>query len=148
MAIADTGASGHYIRLHDPHTSDGTPQNTITVGLPNGATLQSKAIDCALNILQLPHEAWKAHLIPSLTHSSLVSIGKLCDAGCEATFNRATVIVTKDNAIILTGPRDPQTGIWKFAMTPTPTPTTTIPTTLQCANVLQLQPGIRRMIKY
>jgi hypothetical protein len=35
MAIADTGASGHYIRPHDPHHSNGTTQNTINVGLPN-----------------------------------------------------------------------------------------------------------------
>jgi hypothetical protein len=33
-------------------------------------------------------------------------------------------------------------------MTPTPTTIPEIPTTLQCANVLQLQTGIRRMVKY
>jgi hypothetical protein len=150
MAIADTGASGHYIRpQHDPHTSNSTTQDSITVGLPNGATLQSSNTNCALNIPQLPHEARKAHLIPGLTHSSLVSIGTLCDAGCKATFDRNTVAVTKDNAIVLTGPRDTRTGLWKFPMTPTPTSITTLPNTLQCANALHLlQTGIRRMVKY
>jgi hypothetical protein len=143
MAIADTGASGHYIRPHDPHTSNGTTQEIITVGLPNGATLQSSITNCALDIPQLPHKARKAHLIPGLTHSSLVSIGTLCDAGCKAsTFDRNTVVVTKDDTIVLTSPRDTRTGLWKFPMTPTPTPIPTLPNTLQCVNVLQLQTGI------
>jgi hypothetical protein len=77
MAIADTGASGHYIRPQDPHQSNGTKQDSITVGLPNGATLQSSTNNCTLDIPQLPDAARQAHLIPGLTHSSLVSIGTL-----------------------------------------------------------------------
>jgi hypothetical protein len=83
MAIADTGASGHYIRPQDPHNKNGTTQTTITVGLPNGDTLQSNDTGCELAIPQLPPDARQAHLLPGLTHSSLVSIGKLCDEGCE-----------------------------------------------------------------
>jgi hypothetical protein len=148
MAIADTGASGHYIRPHDPHESNGTTQESITVGLPNGATLQSSNTkNCTLNIPQLPCKARKAHLIPGLTHSSLVSIGTLCDAGCKASFDRTTVVITKNDGIVLTGPRDTRTWLWKFPMTPTPTSITALPNTLQCANVLQLQTGIRRMVK-
>jgi hypothetical protein len=57
MAIADIGASGHYIRPHDPHQTDNTTQNTITVGLPNGDTLQSSTNNCTLNLPQLLHDA-------------------------------------------------------------------------------------------
>jgi hypothetical protein len=152
MAIADTGASGHYIRPHDPHTTNGTTQNTITVGLPNGDTLQSNDTECALDIPQLPTDARQAHLLPGLApHSSLgVSIGKLCDAGCEATFGKNKVIVSKDKTTVLTGTSDTRTGLWKFPMrTPehpkhTPVPTTTF----QCASVLQVQTGICHMIKF
>jgi hypothetical protein len=148
MAIADTGASGHYIRPQDPHQTNGTQQDSITVGLPNGATLQSSPNNCTLDILQLPDAAQKAHLILGLTHSSLVSTGTLCDAGCKATFDRTTVVITNHNDIVMTGPGDPRTGLWKLPMTPTSTNIPEIPTTLQCANVLQLQTGIRRMVKY
>jgi hypothetical protein len=148
MAIADTGASGHSIRPQDPHETNGTQQDSITVGLPNGATLQSSPNNCTLDIPQLPDAARKAHLIPGLTHSSLVSIGTLCDAGCKATFDRTTVVITNHNDIVMTGPRDPRTGLWKLPMTPTSTNIPEMPTTLQCANVLQLQTGIRRMVKY
>jgi hypothetical protein len=59
------------------------------------------------------------------------------------------IVVTKDDKIVLTGPRDPRTGLWKFPMTnPKQQPKTNIPNTLQYANVLQLQTGIQRMIKY
>jgi hypothetical protein len=109
MAIADTGASGHYIRPQDPHQSNGTTQDQISVGLPNGATLQSSPNHCTLDIPQLPDDARNAHIIPGLTHSSLVSIGTLCDAGCKATFDRTTVIITNNNDVVMTGQRDPRT---------------------------------------
>jgi hypothetical protein len=111
MAIANTGASGHYIRPRDPHQTNGTTQQTITVGLPNGNTVQSSTNNCTLNLPQLPHDVRIAHIIPGLTYSSLISIGTLCDAGCEATFNKTQVIVKKDNYILITGPRDPKTGL-------------------------------------
>jgi hypothetical protein len=150
MAIADTGASGHYIRPHDPHQSNGTTQNTITVGLPNGDTLQSSTNNCTLNLPQRPHDARAAHIIPGLTHSSLISIETPCDAaGCEATFNKTQVIVKKDDTILITGPRDPRTGLWKFPMAnPNQQTNTRLPITLECANVLQVHTGIKRMIKY
>jgi hypothetical protein len=142
MAIADTGASGHYsIRPLDPHTTNATTQTTITAGLPNGDTLQSNDTECALDIPQLPQEARQAHLLPGITHSSLVSsIGKLCDVGCEATFNKDKVVVSKDKTTVLTGTRDTRTGLWKFPMRTTKQPRhTPVPApTLQCANVLQL----------
>jgi hypothetical protein len=148
MAIADTGASGHYIRPQDPHTTNGNTQTTITVGLPNGDTLQSNNTGFALDIPQLPQEARQAHLLPGLTHSSLVSIGKLCDEGCEATFDKNKVVVSKDDTTVLTGTRDTRTGLWRFPMRTLRHPTPpAVPTNQQCANVLQLQTGIRRMIK-
>jgi hypothetical protein len=146
MAIADTGASGHYICPQDSHNTNNTTQTTITVGLPNGDTLQSNDTGCELDIPQLPQEARQAHLLPGLTHSSLVSIGKLCDEGCEATFDKNKVVVSKDKTTVLTGTRDTRTGLWRFPMRTPPTPTE-VPTNQQCANVLQLQTGIRRMIK-
>ena len=82
-AIADTGASSHYLRPNDPHFKAGINKPPITVGLPNGDLLQS-----ITQAVQLPKQDRYAHIIPGLTHSSLVSIGKPCDAGYEATFKK------------------------------------------------------------
>jgi hypothetical protein len=76
-AIADTGASGHYIRTTNPYNTDGTTKSPVIVGLPNGASLRSNNKICRLALPQLPKAARDAHILPGLTHSSLISIGKL-----------------------------------------------------------------------
>jgi hypothetical protein len=77
---------------------------------------------CQLDLPQLPAQAWEAHILPGLTHSSLVSIGKLCNAGCEAHFTAIKVIINKDNRLLMTGPRDQQTGLWRIKLNNQPTP--------------------------
>ena len=69
-----------------------------------------------LNVPQLPAAATEAHLFPALKNTSLVSIGKFCDAGCVAVFNQNTVTVKLNNDTILQGPRDPNTGLWKLPL--------------------------------
>jgi hypothetical protein len=63
-AIADTGASGHYLRTADPYNTDGTTKSPILVGLPNGASLQSNNKPCTLALPQLPQAARDAHILP------------------------------------------------------------------------------------
>jgi hypothetical protein len=119
--MADTGASGHYIRPSDPHTKTGILRTPINVGLPNGTILQSNKETCLLNLKQLPIAAREAHTIPGLTHSSFISIRILCDAGCTAEFDHNKVVVKHNNKTILEGPRDNQTGLWRIPMDPSPT---------------------------
>ena len=56
-AIADTGASSHYLRPQDPHTTNGTHTQAISVSLPNGTMLQSTTQACQLDLAQLPTQA-------------------------------------------------------------------------------------------
>jgi hypothetical protein len=120
-AIADTGASGHYLRTNDPYKTDGTTRSPILVGLPNGANLQSTNQTCNLDLPQLPQAARDAHILPGLTHSSLISIGKLCDAGCTAIFDEHKIIIQKETNTILKGTRDLRTGLWRFPLANGPT---------------------------
>jgi hypothetical protein len=65
--------------------------------------------------LQLPHinpAATEAHIFPKMTEHSLISIGQLCDAGCLATFDANTVLVTHENQTVLKGMRDDITKLW------------------------------------
>jgi hypothetical protein len=65
------------------------------VALPNGTFLHSANEACHLALPQLPTTASEAHILPGLTHSSLISIAKLCDAGCKATFDATQVMSSK-----------------------------------------------------
>ena len=70
-----------------------------------------------LNLPQVPEQGRQAHLLPGLTHSSLISIGQLCDVGCQATFDQKSVNITNHGDTILTGHRDFTTGLWRFPLT-------------------------------
>ena len=81
---------------------------------------------CQLNLPQLPLTAREAHLIPGLTHSSLISIGKLCDSGCTAIFDAQQVSIRKNNETPLIGSRDHTNGLWRLPLQIT----TTVPPTI------------------
>lgn len=76
-----------------------------------------------LNLRPLPRKARLVHLFPALQqqNTSLLSIGKLCDAGCKATFTADQVTITLHGKQLLTGHRCPTTGLWLITL-PTPVP--------------------------
>ena len=49
-------------------------------------------------------------------HSSLISIGQLCDNECIVTLDKHKLIVSKNKDIIFEGFRDPTNGLWKFPL--------------------------------
>jgi hypothetical protein len=65
----------------------------------------------------------------------------------KTTFDKNKVVISKDKTTVLTGTRDNRTGLWRFPMQ-TPRTPTKAPFNQQCANALQIQTGIRRMIKF
>ena len=84
--------------------------------MPDKSTIQSSHTGY-LPLPMLPKGARKADLFPSLQDTCLVSIGQLCDAGCEARFIRDQAIVTKDDEVILLGHRGPTTrGLWMMTV--------------------------------
>jgi hypothetical protein len=78
--------------------------------LPNGQTIASTHT-CELQLPGLPPAARKAHLFPALAGHSLLSIGQLCDQGCDVTFSPTSVAVDHNNSTVLTGHRDAN-GLW------------------------------------
>jgi len=66
--------------------------NPLTVTIPNGSRVQSTH-NCKLAIPELPEKAQIGHIVPGLASKSLVSVIKLCNAGCEATFTKIECIV-------------------------------------------------------
>ena len=60
----------------------------------------------------MSEEALQATIVPSLKSTSLISLGKLCDDGCEVKLNSKTLQATKNNKIVVTGIRNHQDGLW------------------------------------
>ena len=85
-----TGSTRHYLKADVPHlplTNMGPP---IHVGCPNGQTIKSSK-PRLLDFPDLSDEVYGGHILPRLTHSSHVSIGKICDVGFTAMFKSQEV---------------------------------------------------------
>ena len=114
--IADTGATGHFFDNSAPLHNKKEVQTGIKVLIPDGSTMVSTHIG-SLGLADLPPEASTAHVFKTLASGSLISIGQLADAGCEAHFDKKKVLITKDSRIIMTGTRSKDTGgLWEMEM--------------------------------
>jgi hypothetical protein len=73
-----------------------------------------------------PADATQAHLFPAIQQHSLLSIGKFCDNGYQATFTNTTVTIHKPGHQSITGHRDPPTGLWTIDLNPPSPPSPTL----------------------
>ena len=71
-ALSDSGATSHFITEGAPVLNKRIDTNPITIRLPDGATLQSTHT-CNLDLPGIHPEATRAHIVPGLTHASLLS---------------------------------------------------------------------------
>jgi len=117
-AIADTGASQHYLHGNAPISNfniNGTP---TLVNTANGQSIQSTG-QAKLLLPNLPPGSKDCHIMPSFTNN-LLSMGKFCDAGCTVIFTDTEVkVIKKTGAIILQGHWE-QAGakMWQFNIHP------------------------------
>jgi hypothetical protein len=88
------------------------PQNPLTVRLPNGATMESTHTS-SLKIPELNKSASMAHIFPGMANHSLLLLGKLCNEGYSVTFRIVVAIYNSQEAQILKGARDLNTGLWR-----------------------------------
>ena len=66
-----------------------------------------------LDIPSLPQEVCIQYLFPQMTTTGLLSIGKLCDHGCTATFSEKQLIIqNKEGVIIIVGHRRGHNTMW------------------------------------
>ena len=84
-----------------------------------------------LDLPCLPAAARRVHIVPALKTHSLLSIGQLCDSGCDVTFSATAVQVRRNDTLLLAGDRSPLTGLWHLELVaanpPALTPATVIP---------------------
>jgi hypothetical protein len=108
--IADSGSFGHYLNPGDAkYLTRVEEDNSVTVSMPNDMTMTSSLSgDLILNTI--PMEARKAHVFNEISSWSLLSLGVLCDAGCEATLSKDKLIVKMFDEVVLNGYRDHTTS--------------------------------------
>ena len=73
--------------------------------------------ECEIDNPNLPKAARKAHIVPGLAHTSLVSVKMLIDAGCFVTYGK-NVIVYHNEKVVWKGPREKLTGLWVLPLKP------------------------------
>ena len=64
-----------------------------------------------LSFPNLPTTTKSAHLFEQLASGSLLSIGQLCDAGCQVFFDATRMVILFQQNIVLTGTRT-RSGLW------------------------------------
>jgi hypothetical protein len=80
--------------------------------MPNGTMIQSSHT-CDLLLAYLTTQARKAHILPGLVHNSLISVGQLCDYGCNIIFTQEQVTVSNIEKCVMYGSRDPRSRLWR-----------------------------------
>ena len=116
-AILDSGASSYFLIVGAQLLHKRKAANPIKVTAANGEQVQSTH-DGALDIPGLPPGARYAHVIPGIKHS-LLSIVRLCNAGCEIVFGRwgLNVEVRYRGKIVLRGSKSTINGLWYVPIT-------------------------------
>ena len=94
-----------------------------TVVLPNSTDIQATHSGQLPFHPSLSDKAKRAHVLDGITNSSLVSLGQLCDDDCIAILDKQKLEVFKNDACILTGPRNTTDGLWDIPI-PIEDPTT------------------------
>ena len=115
MAYIETTV--HYLTLDSPCYNKQQAVYPLPIKMPNGEIITSTHT-ALLSNQDLPIQSQKAHIFPGL-NKALLSIGTLCDHGCEATFNEESVLVLNIwiGKIILKGTRNPRTNLHMLNLT-------------------------------
>ena len=108
--ILDTGATGHFISSNATTTPVQPAPHPITVQLPDHTTITSTHTTKVPALHKLPPSQQTAHVFPNL-RTSLLSIGKLCDTGCTASFTKNHAQIHYNGKLLLQGTRTPN-GLW------------------------------------
>ena len=101
LAKKDSGASQHYFNLQDANSLQHVhvDPNGPTVKLPNNQQITASHTGFLPFSKHLRKSATKTSLFNNLSNN-LISIGQLCDDGCEVLFTQSHMQVTKNKNMI------------------------------------------------
>jgi hypothetical protein len=117
IAAGDSGATGHIASMRAAiHLEDLRPAlQPISVKQPDGTLICSTHRAYLPGLAHLRREAARVDIFrdQDLPHTSLMSLGKLYDAGCEAHLDAKAIVVSNpDTTPLYRGERNRATGLW------------------------------------
>ena len=113
MAKGDSAASHHYWREEDKKVLDNIESYSgPSVLLPNNSTIAVTSKGQLALSSNLSARAKNAMILPGLKSASLISIGQLCDDGCNVLLNDRKLYALKNKEIVIEGDRNPSDGLW------------------------------------
>jgi len=141
-AIPFSGSTAHFFTTDAPVHNSRATSKAIGIRNPNG-TIMYSTHEADIISTVLPPGARHVHIVPALSTHSLLSIGQLCDAGCEVIFNATTVDISHNGNVIMTGSRTPTTKLWHVSLTPHDSP----PPSTNNYNYKQYDKGANRRLR-
>jgi hypothetical protein len=115
-AILDSGCTIIFLSATAPCNNKQEAHVPLSVNMPNGTTIQSSHT-CDLLLTDFPPQSRKTHILPGLVHNSIISVGQLCDSGCDVTFTQEQVTVSRDGKCVMYGSCDPRSRLWRVDLT-------------------------------
>ena len=109
--MLDSGTTGHFIAVNAKVKNVRLTNNPLNIIIPDGNTMTSTHV-CNIDWPSLPKCATEAHIIPQLKNQSLLSVVKLCDAGCDITFLGNECTIQYNGKTVLEGIKCPRTNLW------------------------------------
>ena len=145
--LLDSGATDHFLTIQSKVRNRRPTSNPVTVVIPNGSRCKSTE-ECDLDWDMLPQRARKGHILPSLKTHALISVVKLCDAGCQVIFKHNCCLVIYNNKVVMYGVRCPRTHLWLVPLTVPPSTKTKKIFTTHHANSIHHMANQRNLIEY
>ena len=117
LAVADTGTTGHYLNLDSSCTNKQKAVHPLPIQMKSGEVIKSTHT-ALLAHPDLPLQARQAHLFPGIM-KALLSIGTLCEHGCEDTFTKMSAHIKnrQSGKTIMRGNRDARTNLYMLSLT-------------------------------
>ena len=113
IAKGDSGATKHYLTSEDSTILlNKQVYHGKGVTIPNSTQLKPSHQGLLPLSNLLTSAAKTATVLPQLSNSSLISMGQLCDDGCEVKLTRKKLSVTKNNMVVMEGHRNYTDGLW------------------------------------
>jgi hypothetical protein len=109
-AILDSGCTSNFLSATAPCMNKHAIHVSLHVNMPNITSIQlSHTTELLLSALT--HQVRWAHIFPGLVHNSLISVGQLCNSGCNIIFTKDNVEVKEYGKSVLSGVRNQQSRL-------------------------------------
>ena len=98
LGITDAGATGHFLQPGAPAINTKRTKKSISISQPDGGMLKLTH-ECEIDNPLLPKAARKAHTVPGLAQTLLVSIKMLINAGCFVTYGENFIVYYEEKVV-------------------------------------------------